>query len=74
MHDTKNKVVVTVPDGNYCWDYKSSTICTHFDNCGGPATCNLGFYDPEAKLLLRDTKDGVLKAPECTKLKSEVKK
>lgn len=30
---------IEVPDGIYCWDNETDTICSHFDNEGGHPKC-----------------------------------
>ena len=36
---------IEVPVGDMCWD--GETVCEHFDNEGGHATCDLGMYPME---------------------------
>lgn len=62
----KVNYVVGVPDGKYCWDWKSpgsNNICNKYDNEGGHSECSLGFYP------LKRSKDGVLKPDECLSMK-----
>lgn len=59
---------VEVPDGKFCWEHSGSReICGYFDNEGGHSKCELVWHWD-----LKDTKEGVLKAPECEALKEPV--
>jgi hypothetical protein len=62
----KRKVVlqpITVPAGDYCWEFKVMGSCQYFNNEGGHSKCELGFYP------LKDSGVGVIKANECFHLK-----
>ena len=56
--------IITVPDGDFCWDYHNGS-CYHFDNEGGHPSCDLGF-----DLLddLKYGKNGVEKPTKCKNL------
>lgn len=57
---------IRVPSGNYCWSYDGSEMtCPRFDNEGGHPNCTIGFYP------VKDTKAGVLKATDCSRLKED---
>lgn len=60
----KVKLIIEVPDSDYCWDYNSkpNCICEHFDNYGGNPTCNKGFF------ALEKTENGIKKPEGCARL------
>lgn len=44
------KLVLSVPDGKYCWDPTTTKICNYFNNEGGYARCdifNVDLHDDE---------------------------
>ena len=56
----KIRVEYNVPGGMYCWKHRPPhSICTHFDNEGGPPCCTL-FQEN-----LKENKTGVLKVTKC---------
>jgi hypothetical protein len=52
---------ITVPDGDYCWNYNvsDSEMCPYFDNEGAHPHCSLGFHGQSK---------GYKKSPDCVKL------
>lgn len=61
---------ITVPEGDYCWNYETMAICEHFDNEGGHPSCDLGHHIKDIRC---PAEDGVHKADDCLAFK-ELKK
>jgi len=59
---------ITVPDDTFCWHFKTSVLCEHFDNLYGNATCDLGFH--LEKIL--STPKGYHKPTECLSLRKSL--
>ncbi|TRO52221.1 hypothetical protein E2P63_03815 [Candidatus Bathyarchaeota archaeon] len=53
---------IEVPEGDWCWNFKTGEICQHFDN-------HMGANCPFFGWLNNSTENGYPKAYECLKLK-----
>lgn len=59
---------IEVPNDTYCWNFKTESLCQHFDNLGGNITCDYGFH--LEKIL--STPKGYHKPTECLNLKNSL--
>lgn len=63
------KMIIQVPNGDFCWDQRGDfEICGHLDMTGGRPHCSLGF-NPRYHHMAAGPFDDIEKPPECRLLK-----
>ena len=64
----KVRLIITVPSDDFCYRCDNAhPPCEHLDTLRSKSRCDLGFYG------LRETVDGITKAPRCAGLPTEAK-